>query len=60
MISVRASQIFTNEIDDAVAAKKQLDAGTPFTEVVKKYSTCPSKQNGGIQYFRSFFNLYPI
>ena len=47
MISVRASQIFTNEIDDAVAAKKQLDAGTPFTEVVKKYSTCPSKENGG-------------
>ncbi len=47
MISVRASQIFTNEIDDAVAAKKQLDAGTPFTEVVEKYSTCPSKQNGG-------------
>ena len=26
MISVRASQVFTNEIDDAVAAKKQLDA----------------------------------
>jgi rhodanese-related sulfurtransferase len=47
MISVRASQVFTNEIDDAVAAKKQLDAGTPFAEVVEKYSTCPSKQNGG-------------
>ena len=47
MISVRASQVFTNEIDDAVAAKKQLDAGTPFTEVVEKYSTCPSKKNGG-------------
>jgi rhodanese-related sulfurtransferase len=47
MISVRASQVFTNEIDDAVAAKKQLDAGTPFAEVVEKYSTCPSKENGG-------------
>jgi rhodanese-related sulfurtransferase len=47
MISVRASQIFTNEIDDAVAAKKQLDAGASFTEVVEKYSTCPSKKNGG-------------
>ncbi|NIQ01131.1 MAG: hypothetical protein GWM98_12560, partial [Nitrospinaceae bacterium] len=47
MIQVRASQIFTNDRDQAVAAKKQLDAGSPFTEIVEKYSTCPSKQNGG-------------
>ncbi len=47
MLSVRASQIFTNGIDDAVAAKKQLDAGAGFTEVVEKYSICPSKKNGG-------------
>ncbi len=47
MISVRARQIFTNQMEDAVAAKKQLDAGTPFTELVEKYSTCPSKKNGG-------------
>lgn len=47
MIKVRASQIFTHSMDDAVAAKKLLDAGTPFTDVVAKYSTCPSKEHGG-------------
>jgi len=34
-------------MEDVVAAKKELDAGAPFTEVVEKYSTCPSKKNGG-------------
>lgn len=47
MIRVRVSQVFTHSIDDAVAARKALDAETPFTEVVEKYSTCPSKQQGG-------------
>ncbi len=47
MVKVRASQIFTHSADDAVAAKKLLDSGATFTEVVDKYSTCPSKQNGG-------------
>lgn len=47
MIRVRASQIFTNAVDDAVAAKKLLDAGGTFLEAVEKYSTCPSKKNGG-------------
>ena len=47
MFKVRSSQIFTPTVDEAVAAKKMLDAGTPFTEVVEKYSTCPSKKNGG-------------
>ncbi len=47
MVKVRASQIFTHSADDAVAAKKLLDSGVSFTEVVDKYSTCPSKENGG-------------
>lgn len=47
MIKVRASQIFSHELDDVVAAKKLLDASAPFSEVVERYSTCPSKQNGG-------------
>ena len=47
MIRVRASQVFTHSIEDAVAARKALDAEAPFTEVVEKYSTCPSKQQGG-------------
>ena len=47
MIRVRASQIFTHSMEDVVAAKKLLDAGTSFEETVEKYSTCPSKKNGG-------------
>lgn len=34
-------------MEDVVAAKKQLDSGTPFEEVVTNYSTCPSKENAG-------------
>ena len=44
MIKVRASQIFTHSMEDVVAAKKLLDAGTSFEEPVEKYSTCPSKK----------------
>ena len=47
MVQVRASQVFTHSIEDAVAARKALDADMPFAEVVEKYSTCPSKQQGG-------------
>ena len=47
MIRVRASQIFTHSMEDVVAAKKLLDSGTSFEETVEKYSSCPSKQNGG-------------
>lgn len=47
MVQIRASQVFTHSIEDAVAAKKALDADEPFNEVVKKYSTCPSKQQEG-------------
>ena len=47
MVQVRASQIFTHSMEDAVAARKALDANMPFAEAVEKYSTCPSKQQGG-------------
>ncbi len=47
MIKVRASQVFTHSAEDSVSAKKLLDAGTPFPEVVEQYSVCPSKKNGG-------------
>ena len=47
MIKVRASQIFTHSKEDVVAAKKMLDSGTPFEEIVTRYSTCPSKENAG-------------
>ncbi len=47
MIKVRASQIFTHSMEDIVAAKKLLDDGDPFEELVTRYSTCPSKENAG-------------
>ena len=47
MIRVRASQIFTHSMEDVVAAKKQLDSGISFEEVVTNFSTCPSKENAG-------------
>jgi len=47
MVKIRASQVFTHSIEDAVAAKKALDADKPFNEVVQKYSTCPSKEQEG-------------
>ena len=47
MIRVRASQIFTHSKEDVVAAKKMLDSGSPFEEIVTRYSTCPSKENAG-------------
>lgn len=47
MIKVRASQVFCNSVDDAVAAKKCLDEGQSFEAVAERYSTCPSKKNGG-------------
>ncbi len=47
MIRVRASQVFTHSLEDSVAAKKALDANTPFDKVVEEYSTCPSKKQGG-------------
>jgi len=34
MVQIRASQVFTHSIEDAVAAKKALDADEPFNEVV--------------------------
>ena len=39
MIRVRASQIFTHSKEDVVAAKKMLDSGSPFEEIVTRYST---------------------
>lgn len=47
MIKVRASQIFSHSMEDVVDAKKQLDAGMSFLDAVEKFSTCPSKKNGG-------------
>lgn len=47
MIKVRVSQIFSPQVDDVVKAKKAIDDGTPFTEAVANFSTCPSKEAEG-------------
>ena len=47
MIKVRVSQVFTRGVEDAVAAKKELEDGKAFIQVVETYSQCPSKSTGG-------------
>ena len=47
MANIRASQIFTHSIEEAVVARKALDAGSAFSALVEKYSACPSKKQGG-------------
>ncbi len=47
MFNIRISQIFVHSADEAVAAKKELDAGQGFVGLVEKYSACPSKTSGG-------------
>lgn len=47
MISIRVSQILTSKKEDAEKAKKELDRGVPFQQVVEKYSICPSRKTGG-------------
>lgn len=47
MANVRASQIFTHKVEDAVSARKELDAGADFLALVEKFSVCPSKKLGG-------------
>jgi rhodanese-related sulfurtransferase len=57
MVKIRVSQIFTRTADEAVAAKKELDAGASFADMVQKYSCCPSKKSGGDLGWMSEANL---
>ncbi|MDO4975766.1 MAG: peptidylprolyl isomerase [Eubacteriales bacterium] len=44
----RAKHILTNEEDECLKAKKEIEAGEKtFEEAAKEYSTCPSKAQGG-------------
>lgn len=47
MIKIRVSQIFTRQVEDAASARKALDSGTAFADVVARFSECPSKSAGG-------------
>lgn len=57
MIKIRASQIFTRTVEESASAKKELDAGASFADMVQKYSCCPSKKNGGDLGWMSEANL---
>ncbi len=45
--SVRASHILVEDEEAAKRVKADLDAGMSFDEAARKYSTCPSKEQGG-------------
>ena len=50
---VKASHILVSSESEAKALKSQIDEGTSFEELAKKYSKCPSCANGGdLGYFR--------
>ena len=42
-----ASHILVKTQQDARGLKKKLDNGSNFTQLAKKYSTCPSAKKGG-------------
>lgn len=45
--SVRASHILVDTKEEALAIKAKIDKGESFEAMAKKYSKCPSGQNGG-------------
>lgn len=45
--SARASHILVKEEEEAKKIADEIKAGLSFEEAAKKYSTCPSKENGG-------------
>lgn len=50
---VKAGHILVSSESEAKALKSQIDEGTSFEELAKKYSKCPSGANGGdLGYFR--------
>ena len=44
---VRASHILVTKEDDANRIKKRISDGEDFAAVAKRFSSCPSKKNGG-------------
>lgn len=44
---MRASHILVKEEEDAKKILAEIEEGLSFEEAAKKYSTCPSKENGG-------------
>lgn len=46
-MQVRASHILVSSIDEANLIIKELNAGKEFGDLAKKYSACPSREEGG-------------
>lgn len=44
---VKARHILINNEDEAKKVKEEIENGLDFSEAARKYSTCPSKQQGG-------------
>ncbi|MBI5046229.1 peptidylprolyl isomerase [Candidatus Micrarchaeota archaeon] len=46
-MQVRASHILVNDEGTARKVKAEIDSGASFAQMAKKWSTCPSKAQGG-------------
>ncbi len=45
--SVRTKHILVDSEEEAISIKAEIDGGCEFEDAAKKYSKCPSKENGG-------------
>jgi peptidyl-prolyl cis-trans isomerase C len=44
---IRASHILVEKQSQAIKVQEELKAGANFSELARKYSTCPSRKRGG-------------
>ena len=60
-MKIRASHILVETEDEAKKLKSEIDSGADFGELAKKYSKCPSGQNGGdLRYFGKGMMVKPF
>jgi len=46
-MEIRASHILVSKIDEADHIMRELKSGKDFSELARKFSSCPSSKNGG-------------
>ena len=46
-MQIRASHILVSTLDEAKTVISELEDGKDFAKLAKKYSSCPSKEQGG-------------